>query len=81
MFAFADRALSLLLVGLIAVYRVTLAYFMGGKCAFYPSCSCYAQEALHVHGLQRGLWLTGRRLLRCHPYNPGGVDLVPPARP
>ncbi|MEZ0314049.1 MAG: membrane protein insertion efficiency factor YidD [Myxococcota bacterium] len=68
-------------MGVIAVYRRSLAYFIGGRCRFYPSCSCYAQEALYVHGLRRGLWLTGRRLLRCHPYHPGGVDLVPPVRP
>lgn len=80
MFAIVDRCLALLMIGIIAVYRRTLAYFIGGQCRFYPSCSCYAQEALHLHGLHRGLWLTGRRLLRCHPYHPGGVDLVPPVR-
>jgi hypothetical protein len=62
----------------IAIYRRTLGLVIGGRCRFYPSCSCYAQDALYTHGFSRGLWLTGRRLLRCHPFHPGGVDLVPP---
>ena len=46
-------------------------------CRFSPSCSCYAVEALHVHGTARGLWLTVRRLLRCRPFGPSGWDPVP----
>ncbi|MGH3914386.1 MAG: membrane protein insertion efficiency factor YidD [Pseudonocardiaceae bacterium] len=49
-------------------------------CRFYPSCSAYAVEALTVHGVLRGMWLTVRRLLRCAPWHPGGVDLVPEPR-
>lgn len=49
-------------------------------CRFYPSCSQYAVIAVTRHGLLRGTWLAARRLLRCHPWNPGGVDDVPPAR-
>lgn len=52
------------------------------RCRFYPSCSAYSIEALRRHGAPRGLWLTIRRLGRCHPFNPGGFDEVPPlARP
>lgn len=47
------------------------------RCRFYPSCSRYAAEALMTHGALRGLWLGARRLLRCHPWNPGGIDHVP----
>ena len=56
--------------------------FTGGPptCRFYPSCSSYAREALEVHGTGRGLWLTARRLLRCRPFGPSGVDLVPERR-
>jgi uncharacterized protein len=50
------------------------------RCKFYPSCSSYALEALGTHGALRGLWLAGRRLLRCHPYTLGGMDPVPPRR-
>jgi len=46
-------------------------------CRFYPSCSNYAAEAFTVHGFWRGLSLTARRLLRCRPFGPHGVDLVP----
>lgn len=53
--------------------------FTGGapSCRFYPCCSSYAREALELHGTRRGLWLTARRLLRCRPFGPSGVDLVP----
>lgn len=46
-------------------------------CRFYPSCSSYAHEAIEVHGSVRGIWLSARRLLRCRPFGPSGVDLVP----
>jgi uncharacterized protein len=50
-------------------------------CRFTPSCSCYAVEALEVHGAGRGLWLTIRRLLRCRPFGPSGFDPVPEPSP
>ena len=49
-------------------------------CRFYPSCSHYAAEAIATHGTLRGSWLAARRLLKCTPLHPGGVDLVPPSR-
>ena len=49
-------------------------------CRFHPTCSVYAVDALTVHGLVRGSWLTLRRLLRCGPWHSGGLDPVPPAR-
>ena len=48
------------------------------RCRFAPSCSTYAVTALRVHGPFRGSWLAVRRVLRCHPWNPGGIDHVPP---
>jgi len=68
------------LVGLIHLYRLTLSPFIGNQCRFYPSCSRYAEQALLDHGLARGAWLAIRRLSRCHPFNPGGPDPVPPVR-
>lgn len=66
-----------ILIALIEVYRHTLAYFIGGRCRFHPSCSVYAQQALRAHGAWRGSALMVRRIGRCHPWHPGGVDLVP----
>jgi putative membrane protein insertion efficiency factor len=69
----------LVLMTLVRGYQVFVSPLLGQTCRFYPSCSAYAIEALRVHGAGRGTWLTVRRLARCHPWNPGGVDLVPRA--
>ena len=66
------------LIGLIRLYRRTLSRLLPGVCRFQPSCSQYAIEALQGYGLWRGGGLALRRLARCHPFNPGGYDPVPP---
>lgn len=72
------RVLSALpLVGLVRLYQLFLSPLLPSSCRFYPSCSAYALVALRRFGPVRGLWLTVRRLGRCHPWNPGGVDHVP----
>lgn len=63
---------------LIRAYQLGISPLLGPRCRFYPSCSHYAQEALYIHGLRRGGWLALRRIARCHPWHPGGVDPVPP---
>lgn len=74
--------MRLLFVALIRVYQVLISPLLGQRCRFYPSCSQYALEAIQKHGAVRGLALGARRLVKCHPLNPGGVDLVPdPIRP
>lgn len=67
-----------LLMGLLMAYRKTISPLYGPVCRFFPSCSAYALEAVTVHGAVRGTWLAVRRLTRCHPWNDGGVDHVPP---
>jgi len=62
----------------IRLYQLTLSPLIGRQCRFYPSCSNYAREALEEHGFIRGSWIAIRRLGRCHPFHPGGIDLVPP---
>lgn len=66
-----------ILILAVEAYRVTLAPLVGGYCRYQPSCSRYAQEALARHGAARGLRLAVARLLRCHPFRPGGYDPVP----
>jgi hypothetical protein len=64
-------------IWLIRAYQLVLSPMRPPTCRFYPSCSAYALTAIQRFGIMRGSWLATRRLLRCHPWNPGGVDHVP----
>src|SRR6476659_9719052 len=66
-----------ILILLLLAYRRLISPLYGQVCRFFPSCSAYALEAITVHGAVKGSWLAVRRLLRCHPWNAGGVDHVP----
>jgi len=61
---------------LIQIYRFCLSPLWGPCCRFYPSCSVYAQEAIEKKGIFAGAFLALRRLLKCHPFHPGGFDPV-----
>ena len=74
------KALAFLLSLPVRLYRLLLSPLLPKVCRFYPSCSVYALGALEVHGPVKGLYLAARRILRCHPFHPGGLDPVPPRR-
>ena len=67
------------LTAAIRAYRYIISPMLGPTCRFYPSCSCYAEEAMQQHGAMSGSNITERRLLRCHPWHEGGYDPVPPS--
>jgi putative membrane protein insertion efficiency factor len=69
--------MRLVLLLLVRVYRRLVSPMLPPSCRFYPSCSAYAEGALLRHGAAKGAWLTARRLARCHPLHPGGIDPVP----
>jgi len=70
-----------ILVFILRAYQLVLSPMLGQNCRFYPSCSHYAIEALRSHGAARGSYLSLRRVCRCHPWNEGGLDPVPPPPP
>jgi putative membrane protein insertion efficiency factor len=72
-----ERVIARLLVLLVRVYQWLVSPLLPRSCRFYPSCSAYAATALQRHGAVKGSALAARRLLRCHPFHPGGVDPVP----
>ena len=65
----------------IRFYSRAISPALPPRCRFYPTCSAYAAEAISRHGAARGSWLALRRLLKCAPWHPGGVDLVPERHP
>ncbi|SFB89046.1 hypothetical protein SAMN05660443_0760 [Marinospirillum celere] len=69
--------LKCLFIGLVRFYQYFISPLKPPSCRFYPTCSSYAVEALQVHGPIKGLWLTLKRVGKCHPMHPGGIDLVP----
>lgn len=79
--AYLDQALARLLILLVRAYQLMISPLLGPRCRFTPSCSCYAIDALRLHGPWRGVWLAARRIGRCHPLHPGGHDPVPPPKP
>ncbi|MBK1729386.1 membrane protein insertion efficiency factor YidD [Halorhodospira halophila] len=66
-----------LLIGVIRTYQYAVSPFLGPRCRFLPTCSEYAAEAISRHGPLRGGWLAAKRLGKCHPWHPGGLDPVP----
>jgi len=69
------------LIFFLRIYQYLISPLLGPRCRFHPSCSHYAVEAIQRHGAARGGLLALRRLSRCHPWHPGGIDPVPPKLP
>ena len=67
-----------LAIAAIRCYQLGIRPLLIGGCKFHPSCSSYMMEAIEQRGLLRGLWLGARRIGRCHPFSPGGIDPLPP---
>jgi uncharacterized protein len=63
-----------LCIYLIEIYQVVLSRLLPNACRFYPSCSQYALDAIRKYGFWKGSYRSMRRILRCHPFHPGGYD-------
>jgi hypothetical protein len=71
------RLLSLPFILLIKIYQWVISPWLGSKCRYTPTCSHYAAEAFKKHGVLKGMWLSLRRISRCHPWGGSGYDPVP----
>ncbi|WP_071118856.1 membrane protein insertion efficiency factor YidD [Romboutsia timonensis] len=69
-----NRYLSKLLIYLVRFYQKFISPLKGPTCRFYPTCSQYSIEAIRKYGALKGIYLTIRRLLKCHPFHSGGYD-------
>ncbi|MFZ9977301.1 MAG: membrane protein insertion efficiency factor YidD [Candidatus Kapaibacteriota bacterium] len=62
---------------LLSFYRKTISPYLGNNCRFHPTCSVYAMQAIEKYGALKGSWLAIKRIGKCHPLHPGGIDEVP----
>jgi len=74
------RILNRLFCGVIRFYQIGISPFLGAHCRFTPTCSEYSREAFERFPFFYALWLTIRRISRCHPFHPGGFDPLPGER-
>ena len=69
--------MKVFLLVIVKTYRLLISPLLGRRCRFEPTCSAFAEQALVEHGVLRGIFLSLKRLGRCHPWHPGGYDPVP----
>ena len=74
------KRMSNYLIKVITFYQKFISPLFGPHCRFHPMCSVYAQEAIKEHGVFRGLWLSLKRISKCHPFGGHGLDPVPPGK-
>jgi uncharacterized protein len=72
-----SKAIAFIPIAIVRFYQIAISPFFPNSCRFVPTCSAYSIEALKKHGFIKGLWLTIKRLLRCHPWGGHGFDPVP----
>lgn len=72
-----NKLLAGILIFIIRTYQILLSPLIGKNCRFTPTCSEYAIEVLRNHGFFKGIYLTFKRILKCHPFHSGGVDKPP----
>ncbi|HEV2911986.1 MAG TPA: membrane protein insertion efficiency factor YidD [Pyrinomonadaceae bacterium] len=68
--------MRIVLITLLKFYKAAISPLLPPSCRFVPTCSEYARQAIERHGAWRGTWMGARRILRCHPFHPGGYDPV-----
>lgn len=67
---------KMLLIGIIRFYQRAISPLLPNSCRFYPTCSEYAVQAVEKYGVLKGLYMGIKRVLKCHPFHPGGYDPV-----
>jgi hypothetical protein len=69
--------MKVLLLLILRFYRKAISPYLGNNCRFHPTCSVYAIGAIEKYGALKGSWLAIKRIGKCHPFHPGGIDEVP----
>lgn len=69
--------MKFLLLLILRFYRKVISPYLGNNCRFHPTCSVYAMQAIEKYGALKGTWLAMKRIGKCHPFHPGGIDELP----